>query len=253
MKRLGLKLVCEPINPEDKQLYTKWFEVGFGSIVPLDWHGIPEDKFDSYYQVIAEYLQVNQPHFTSLRFTDMEGGEPAYIDVTSTLQRQDEDVWNHVFRLWPRLINRLIGVNNICYFYSMLHFHSEFTPEMFDGKIIETTEQGVVKLFECTESFLELASHDPLNFLSKSNVWFVNSPNGYVLRKKDEHRLKEWFAVSEVNTEIVGDFFETAICSFQVMNHGAGMCIVSHTLDWKAISDIVEVDKVNEELQKVNT
>jgi hypothetical protein len=238
MKKLDLKLVCEPIsNPNFMD--ERWVEEEIGICIPFGRHKFYEDTKNTM-MPIAEYLRENPPHLSSLRFTDLQGEEPAYIKVTPTLERADETVWDRIYQLWPSLLKKIKG-ENICYFNAF-----PYLPNNYDGNIIEGLDKTMSLLFECTPKLLSMIEGNLAEF-RKSRIWYYHT-RGYILPKEKEYKLAEWRRASECTLSIVKDFFDTISCCFEVRYELEGIWIVSHKLDWQEIYNIVEVDKVNKKL-----
>jgi hypothetical protein len=240
MKKFDLKLVCEPIsNPNFMD--ERWVEKEIGVCIPFGRHEFYKDKNKkNTMKPIVEYLRDNPPHLSSLRFTNLLGGEPAYIKVTPSLEREDDAIWDRIYQLWPSLLKKIKG-ENICYLDAF-----PYLPEDYDGKIIKGLDGTMPLLFECTPKLLDTIEGDLTEF-KKSYIWYYNT-RGYILPEEKEYKLTEWRAASECTLAIVKDFFDTIVCCFEVRYEREGIGIVSHKLDWQKIYNIVEVDKVNKEL-----
>ncbi len=250
MKNIDLKLVCEPVNYKAENVRVKWLEKEIGICIPFGRRKLTEDKDKTTIRCILEYIRKKPPHITSLRFCNLQGGEPSYIKVTPTLERQDEKVWDLIYKLWPGLIKKLIGKGNSCYFQPQIlsaDLYTDYLPKDYKGRIIKSFDDDMPVLIECTSSFLDLAEQNPSVYLRKSAIWDY-ATFGYVLPKGKEYKLKNWATASKCTSEIVKDFFESIVCYFEVKYECEGIWIVSHKMDWQTIYNIVDVDKVNRDL-----
>jgi hypothetical protein len=261
MGNLNLKIVCEPLF-RDKYLLEEGFSekdlVGSGffrkeirTCIPLGTLAACHDKDDNALKLISHYIEEKPPHFTSVRVTDLEGDEPAYIRVSPTLEKADENIWKHVYHLWPGLLEQLISQDNTCYLSSWLlvqEYLPEALPSDFDGKIIPRgSDPEVPVLLECTASLISLAKTENRAGLMDRHIWDYGTW-GYILPKSDERKIEEWASASECTKQMVTDFFETVLCVFWVKYELEGIWVMSHKMRHQDIYSILDVDKVNADL-----
>ena len=248
MNNPSLRLRCEPLFPDNTMISDEFYRENVGIIIPLGSRMAAADKDLKAMQQIIDYLHESPPHFTSLRFTDSEGKEPAYLRVSPRHERQDERVWNKIYSMWPRVLLNLIGDSNKCYIsgWSLLPERvSDYLPEDYYGEILHrTSDSDVQVLLEGTQSFIEVGLNQLRKGIMHPNIWTYGMW-GYIINEKHNIKMREWTSLKTCDYELVNEFFEAMCSVFWVKYELQGIWIMSHKMDWTSIYQRVDVEGIN--------
>lgn len=241
MNHLDLKLVCEPVDKMfvmDEQLFK---EQGF--CVPIN---INKKIYERMMTELQKYLSERKPYITSVRFTNREGGEPRYVQVSENLWKQDDVIWDFIYKEWCVLLRKLIGKKK-CFIES--YGSVKFLPEGLDGKVITIGDQSGNPIYvECTPKLLEIGQKDSTT-LKKGCIWHYNSL-GFILKSEEDiYKVEEWANMhNDITKKMIDDFFNSVELLFEVRYELEGAWIINFEHDWKYFYELLEVDKINKKL-----
>ncbi len=186
MSTLDLMLICEPLDIGTSN-YEKFLRRDLGTFFPLaslSSYSV-EDTLEMRESV--NYLMMNRPFLTSVRFVNCQGGEPAFKKITPSYETRDNKTWESIYTWWSILIKRLKGSSNCCYvsgFNVLKRDVHHFLPDDFNGKILRRgTHPDIPVLIECTDRFI--AQH-----VTSGSFWWYGSW-GYLIGKDEEHTFTE--------------------------------------------------------------
>jgi hypothetical protein len=239
MKEIELRLLCEPLSEEVAP--SDFYQKDVGSDLPLWRASTASDATLDIENIVAAYLVENPPHLTSVRFTDLTGGEPLYIRVSPTVEWAHEPTWNHIYKTWAELIERLIGKSNVCYL-------TGWPPKEYRVEIIRRSDNPQFPvLAKCTDEMISLGKHKREGLMAPW-VWNYGAA-GYILPEEEEHKIKQWASTKKGSPALVADFFETIYCMFWVKYELEGVWILSYKADSNEIAVRLGVEQINRELE----
>lgn len=248
---IDVRLECKPLQMQEDIDLEKLVRDESGMCLPLG--TLNSDEI--FASIIYNYLDLNRPYLTDVRFVNHMGGEPKYVKISPNLEIQHEETWDKIYDMWPVIIERLCGNDNVCFLsnWNLLEkdLH-ELLPREYGGEIIKRGKIPEIPVL--LEWRRELVNNNRVGTVfSRSafrDIWSYGMW-GYVLPKRFVADLRRWTIMTVLTQNLVEEFFREILLVFTVKYELEGIWIMSHKMNWQEVCRLIRVEEINKELLNV--